>query len=216
MNKTTHKLIEKSRKRKYNQFLRFCQPDGNSSVLDVGASNKEYRSSDNNLEKNYKYKHNITALGVGNLEDFARRYPEIRVVTYKGAKFPFEDRSFDFVWSNAVIEHVGGKDRQEIFISEMLRVTRKKLMFTTPSRRFPFELHTRLPLVHWLPKKASDWIYIHVGKRFASGDYMNLPFRKDLTALLEKVKAKHWFDYKIVDNKLLSVTATFTVLITKK
>ena len=63
---------------------------------------------------------------------------------------PFPDGAFDVVHSNAVIEHVGGRERQEAFVREALRVGRR-VFLTTPNRWFPIEVHTRLPLVHWLP-----------------------------------------------------------------
>ena len=49
-----------------------------------------------------------------------------------------------------MIEHVGGRDRQRQLVSEAIRVGRR-VFITTPNRRFPIEVHTRLPLVHWLP-----------------------------------------------------------------
>ena len=63
---------------------------------------------------------------------------------------PFADGEFDIVFSNAVIEHVGGREQQRRFVEESLRVARRAFV-TTPNRWFPVEVHTRLPLVHWLP-----------------------------------------------------------------
>jgi hypothetical protein len=57
-----------------------------------------------------------------------------------------------------VIEHVGGRDRQEAFVREALRVGRR-VFATTPNRWFPIEVHTRLPLVHWLPERAAAKAY---------------------------------------------------------
>ena len=57
-------------------------------------------------------------------------------------------------FSNAVIEHVGGRERQRQLVSEAIRVGRR-VFITTPNRRFPVEVHTRLPLVHWLPDAIS-------------------------------------------------------------
>jgi hypothetical protein len=48
--------------------------------------------------------------------------------------------------------------RQQAFVREALRVGRR-VFLTTPNRWFPIELHTRLPLVHWLPKPLAARAY---------------------------------------------------------
>jgi SAM-dependent methyltransferase len=55
---------------------------------------------------------------------------------------PFADGEFDIVFSNAVIEHVGDRERQRQLVSEALRVGRR-IFITTPNCRFPIEVHTR-------------------------------------------------------------------------
>ena len=57
-----------------------------------------------------------------------------------------------------MIEHVGGEDEQRRFVAEALRVGRRAFI-TTPNRWFPVEVHTRLPLVHWLPDNVSHRAY---------------------------------------------------------
>jgi SAM-dependent methyltransferase len=78
----------------------------------------------------------------------------------------FADGEFDVVFSNAVIEHVGDRARQRRLVVEALRVGRR-VFLTTPNRRFPVEVHTRLPFVHWLPDSASHRLYDLAGKGFA-------------------------------------------------
>lgn len=75
----------------------------------------------------------------------------VKVVLYVGKIFSFEDNSFDICWSNAVIEHVGDLKAQLHFITEVNRVT-KSVIFYTPNKLFPIEIHTRTPLLHLLPK----------------------------------------------------------------
>jgi 2-polyprenyl-3-methyl-5-hydroxy-6-metoxy-1,4-benzoquinol methylase len=68
-----------------------------------------------------------------------------------GRTLPFADRSFDIVFSNSVIEHVGDWSSQERFAREVMRVGRGYWV-QTPNRRFPVEQHLLTPLVHWLPR----------------------------------------------------------------
>jgi hypothetical protein len=68
-----------------------------------------------------------------------------------GRMLPFRDASFDIVFSNSVIEHVGDVESQRRFAAEVMRVGRAYWV-QTPNRRFPVEQHLLTPFIHWLPK----------------------------------------------------------------
>src|SRR5262245_25250334 len=68
-----------------------------------------------------------------------------------GCRLPFRDRSFDVVFSNSVIEHVGDARRQEEFAREIARVG-VRYFVQTPNRWFPVEHHLLTPLIHFLPR----------------------------------------------------------------
>jgi len=74
-----------------------------------------------------------------------------------GRALPFRDGAFDVVFSNSVIEHVGGADSQRRFASEAMRVGRAYWV-QTPNRWFPVEQHLLTPFLHWLPKPVQRWI----------------------------------------------------------
>ena len=69
-----------------------------------------------------------------------------------GRCLPFADRSFDIVFSNSVIEHVGDQESQRRFAAEIARVGRAYWV-QTPNRWFPIEQHLLTPFIHWLPKR---------------------------------------------------------------
>lgn len=75
----------------------------------------------------------------------------------------FPDKSFDYVYSNAVIEHVGGPEGARKMLAESMRVARKGAFHTTPNRWFPIETHTQLPVVHWLPRRQQNWVMDRAG-----------------------------------------------------
>ena len=72
-------------------------------------------------------------------------------VAADGRALPFRDRAFDIVFSNSVIEHVGGPESQQRFARETLRVG-NCCYVQTPNRWFPVETHLLTPFLHWLPK----------------------------------------------------------------
>ena len=57
----------------------------------------------------------------------------------------FEDQSFDCVFSNSVIEHVGDETKQEEFAREARRIGHTYWV-QTPGDRWPIEPHTFFPL----------------------------------------------------------------------
>lgn len=68
-----------------------------------------------------------------------------------GTCLQFDDKSFDIVFSNSVIEHVGNFENQEKFAAEATRVGRS-LWIQTPNRAFIIEPHFLAPFFHFLPK----------------------------------------------------------------
>ena len=142
------------------------RPTAETTVLDVGvdevslgeAGGEGGCTTHNVLEEAYPWPARLTALGLHDGARFGERYPGIAYVQGDACALPFPDDAFDVVHSNAVIEHVGGRDRQEAFVREALRVGRR-VFLTTPNRWFPIEVHTRLPLVHWLPEPVAGRVY---------------------------------------------------------
>ena len=175
----------RSRKRKLQLFLDELRPTGETTVLDVGADELGFGEGEgcstlNFLEELYPWPERITALGLHDGRSFRERYPTVAYVQGDALALPFDDDAFDVFFSNAVIEHVGDRKAQRRFVTEALRVGRQ-VFITTPNRRFPVELHTRLPLVHWLPERAAHSVYDALGKGFAKE--VELLSRRDLESL---------------------------------
>jgi SAM-dependent methyltransferase len=169
----------RSRRRKLALFLELMEPTPGTTVLDVGVDEVSHGESGgesgctthNFLEEHYPWPVRITALGLHEGDRFRARYPEIPYVQGDACELPFADGAFDVVHSNAVIEHVGPRERQEAFVHEAVRVGRR-VFLTTPNRWFPVEVHTRLPLVHWLPDGAAGRAYDLVRKPWAKENHL--------------------------------------------
>ena len=175
----------RSRQRKLRLLLEELRPTAGTTVLDVGADELGFGEGEgcgtlNFFEELYPWPERITALGLHDGSGFRARYPHIPYVQGDACDLPFADGAFDIVFSNAVIEHVGGRELQRRFVSESLRVGRR-VFINTPNRRFPIEVHTRLPLVHWLPDAVSHRVYRALGKDEATE--VDLLTRRSLAAL---------------------------------
>lgn len=203
------KISDKNRRRKYDYFIKLMDPDIHSTILDVGFTGEEQYGSPNSLEKFYPHQQNITALGIADSKEFSKKYPQVKVVLYDGNTFPFSSDTFDIIWSNAVLEHVGGYEKQKYFLSEVLR-TGKRIYVTTPNRFFPIEVHTRLPLLHFLPKKIFDKLLKVFNKGWAAGDYMNLLSVWDIKKMLKELGVT---DYKIKRNRFFLFTMDFIIIV---
>ena len=181
----TDAISLRSRRRKLRLFLDELQPTAETTVLDVGADELAFGEGDgcttlNFFEELYPWPERITALGLHDGDGFRERYPAVRYVQGDACALPFADGEFDVVFSNAVIEHVGDRERQRRLVLEALRVGRR-VFLTTPNRRFPIEVHTRLPLVHWLPEALAHRAYDLAGKGFAKE--LHLLTRRTLASL---------------------------------
>ena len=144
----------RSRERKLQLFLDLLQPGPETTVLDVGVTDAPFGagSTDNFFEALYPWPERITGVGRTELERFSAAFPKVRAVRADGRDLPFGNAEFDVGFSNAVVEHVaGGREGQRQFVHELCRVA-QRVFVTTPNRRFPIEVHTLLPFVHWLPK----------------------------------------------------------------
>lgn len=205
----TDNIADNNRSRKYKLFIDLFKPTSETKVLDVGASEREYRLTANILEKKYPYPENITALGVDNFDKFCDRYPRVKVSNYNGELFPFKDKTFDVCWCNAVVEHVGDFKKQELFLNEIVRVS-KRSFITTPNKYFIYEPHTSILLLHYLPKDLFDRILVLIEKPWAKGDYMNLLGKNDIVKLLKKNNIRN---YKIIKNRILGLTSEFIIVL---
>ena len=140
-----------NRRRKLALFMETMQPGPETRVVDVGVGDTGFgtepgvASSHNFFEALYPWPERITAVSDVPLPNFAREFPTVSTVTASGTELPFEDDAFDVAFSNAVVEHVGGRDQQRRFVAELCRVA-PRVFLSTPNRWFPLETHTLVPL----------------------------------------------------------------------
>jgi ubiquinone/menaquinone biosynthesis C-methylase UbiE len=181
------KIAVYQRRKMFDAFLTATGIQQQDTVLDLGVTSDQAFSHSNYLEHWYRYKNRITASGVDDAKFLEEMYPGLRFVHADGRSLPFADQEFDYVHSSAVLEHVGNREKQAVFLREAWRVARKGIFITTPNRWFPIEFHTVMPFVHWLPadvfRKLCKLINLEF---FASEDNLNLLSGSQLRQLAAK------------------------------
>jgi hypothetical protein len=95
----------------------------------------------------------------------------------------FGTKSFDVVFSNSVIEHVGTYDDQRRMANEVMRVG-KRYFVQTPNKRFPLEPHFLFPWFQYLPSAVRAQM-VH---RFDVGWYKRIPDLEAARAEVDSVR----------------------------
>jgi Methyltransferase domain len=163
------RLSLRSRRSKFRLFMETFRPDEATTIVDVGVADSGFgegggsASTYNFLEAMYPWRRRITAVGLVELPHFQQAFPDVAWVRADGRDLPFEDDAFDIAFSNAVVEHVGDEDEQRAFVAELCRVARG-VFVATPNRWFPIDVHTLMPVVHWLPDGARGTVLSRLGK----------------------------------------------------
>lgn len=97
--------------------------------------------------------------------------PNFRSVVGDATNMPeFRDSEFDVVFSNSVIEHVGGYDKQRQMADEVKRVG-KRYCIQTPNRHFPIEPHFLIPFLQFYPM----WLQVLLTRHIDIGSFGRFP-----------------------------------------
>lgn len=178
------RLSLQARRKMFRLLMDYFQPGPSTSILDVGVTSDSSFPESNYLEQMYPYPQNIVCVGTEDGSHLSKQYPGLQYFKVTaGAPLPFEDRRFDIVFSNAVIEHVGSRTSQADFARELCRVGRA-FFVTTPDRRFPVEHHTGIPLLHYLPANLYRSVLGRTRYHYwAKEEHLNIVTKRSLAAL---------------------------------
>jgi len=132
--------LRRFRTRRMRAFVEKFGITAETRVLDVGGTPSIWRL----LPVSPRVTFLNMPHGVGDCAD-------LPLVFASGCALPFADQSFDVVFSNSVIEHVGERREQRRFSDEVRRVGRRYYI-QTPNRWFPIEPHLLTPFIHFLPR----------------------------------------------------------------
>lgn len=165
INKTLRKLVRgdvkwnpanffRNKRSKFFISLLGKNADKNLRVLDIGGTDYFWETIEINHRKHWK----ITLL---NSEKIDRQNDDFKYLLGDAldlSNLCFDD--YDLIFSNSVIEHVGGMDEQRQFANQILFLN-KPFFIQTPNYYFPFEPHFLFLGFQFLPIKFRAWLIRH-------------------------------------------------------
>ena len=202
-----------NRKKMYKIFQDYIPTSEETKIIDIGTT-PSLEEHENYLVHQYKWKKNLTCLSNEDCGILKSKYSELTLLRGDGREVNLADSSFDIVYSNATIEHVGNSANQINFIKECVRLSRGKIFISMPNRYFPIDFHSKIPLIHMLPKNIHRRILKLFGENFFRyEENLNLIGKKDLILFCEKLNIKK---FKIISHKLLFFTSNVILIIEKE
>ena len=170
------KIIVKKREKWANErfdfFIKEMDLNKDMKILDLGGGDGTYMDRFKTKLKDYE----ITIADIDKVALRRAADKGYKTVEMDGSNyFPFENKQFDCIFCNSVIEHVTiNKDdcwneksgqnfkrksveAQSIFASEILRCS-KKYFVQTPHKYFPIEQHTWVPFMALLSRPCTIFL----------------------------------------------------------
>tara|TARA_B100001093_G_C26645258_1_gene935019 strand:- start:311 stop:991 length:681 start_codon:yes stop_codon:yes gene_type:complete len=193
------KILKKKREDIYQQIIDKIDINRMNSILDVGTSSLDELESSNYLIKKFISKNKtLSSISVDkiNLDYFNNALK--KSITENFTKDETDKFSADLVISNATIEHVGEEMNQKKMIENIINLTKKYFVIITPNRFHPLEFHTKLPFIHWLPKKIHRYILKLMNfSDLALEENLNLVSINEFKAMLSKSTQIEYYFVKI-------------------
>jgi SAM-dependent methyltransferase len=189
-----YSLSSKSRQRKFDLFWSLMKPAPGVSVLNLGASpphlGQALTGGEDSLIEQPEQDPRWAGLKVvgcnvlfGDMSQYRREHAGkgFHTIVADGCRLPFPDKSFDIVFSNAVIEHVT-PEQQQLMAKEIARVGRSWFV-TTPNFWYPIEMHHKVPFFQFLPRPAQGFVQ-RKWKTWPEGEPINLLTSRQLKKLI--------------------------------
>ena len=161
-------------------------------ALDIGTTSDTLNISSNSVIRNIKNIKNFKCLSNQEVNSNFFYKKLKKSITDDFYEDELSEFSSDLVISNATIEHVGGFLKQKKMIENIIKLTKKIFIITTPNKFYPIELHTKIPFIHWLPKLTYRRILKFLGLSFyAQEENLNLLDVHQLQEMLNDQKINY-------------------------
>ena len=205
----TDKIVSRKRSEIVKIIRNFINFSNISSILDIGTTNDKTLKSSNFIIYQFKDIKIRKSLSNQSLKDNFFNSSYKKSITKFLNHDEISDLSSDIVISSATIEHVGDDYNKNYMIKNITLLTKKYFIITTPNRYYPIDFHTKLPFLHWLPKKIHRKILKLLGLDFFSKEEnLDLLSYNDLKNLTNDIQN---FDIEIKKIKFLGLTSNLII-----
>ena len=204
-------IIEKKRFEMLKILQKYINTSQINSFLDIGTTEDESLKSSNFFVKQFNYisiKKSISDQNITN-KKFTK-------VLKKSITSNFEENEIDLfrsdlVISSATIEHVGSFENQKKMMENIMKLSDRYFLITTPYRFFPIDFHTKLPFLHMLPKSVHRKILFIIGlKEYAKEENLNLLDYSSLNKIIHTHRNVN-FKIKIFKINLFGLTSNLLI-----
>ena len=180
-------------------------------VLDIGTTKDFDNESSNLIVKGIKGFNKYKSISDQKIDSEYFDKCLTKSITDSFSISEIKDMTSDLVISSAAIEHVGNKSNQIKMIENIIKLTNKIFIITTPNRYYPIDFHTKLPLIHWFSKKFHRFCLKKIGLDFFSKEEnLNLISKNDIIEMLEIFKKN--IEFKIHTAKLLGLVSNLIII----
>ncbi len=187
------KIIVKNRLKMASLIKNYLKDEELDDVLDIGSTNDFKNESSNFLIKNLKIFKNYKSISDQKIELSFFSKALNKSITDNFSDLELEEYKSDIVISNATIEHVGSLENQIKMCENIIKLTKKYFIIITPNRYHPVEFHSKLPLLHWLPKIIHRRILTLLGMKFLADEKnLNLLSHYDLVNVMKKLNHNNY------------------------
>ena len=135
-------------------------------ALDIGTTEDDGNESSNIIIKNLKNIKIFKSISDQKINSSFFSNSLMKSITSDFNNDEVKILKSDLVISSAVIEHVGSTENQLKMIKNIIKLTKKTFIITTPNRNYPIDFHTKIPFIHWLPKNLHRQILKLIGLKF--------------------------------------------------
>ncbi len=154
-----------------NYFLKICDSLKGKTILDIGSGKGNHLVGFN--------RHGMKASGIDKRPECIEALNEFEILPcdIENEPFPYQDNSFDFVYSKSVLEHVINTDN---FLAEAYRVLKPggAVLLMTPDWKSCWYCYwdDYTHVKAWTRKGLHDAMHIHGFKSVKTDYFLQLPF----------------------------------------
>ena len=178
-------------------------------ALDIGTTVDKENESSNFIIKNLENINYFKSISDQEISSSFFKKKLKKSITEDFSNEELKEFASDLVISNATIEHVGNSFQQRKMINNIINLSKKLFIISTPNRFHPIDFHTKIPLIHWLPKSIHRKILNFLGMSFyGKEENLNLLGKKEIENLLNFGN----ITYEIVHIKLLFFKSNFIII----